>query len=277
MPAPKPLDPGASPQHFFGAEFRRAREVAGIKQGEFAATVPCDTATVSRVEMGVLVPSDAFIDATRRAFPELDWLVRFFDASHRWHNGPIPRWLEAWLAAEGEATELRIWQPLIVPGLLQTPEYARALLLAGQTNTSDEAISAQVTARLARQSIFDKPDPPNVLVVLDQAVLHRLIGSPKIMSDQLAQVADLSARPFVSVQVIPASGGAHAGLAGSFMVASSPGHADVGHVDAVEDQTIDWSELVRKMSIAFERLRGDALPRNASRDLIQKVAEQWTT
>ncbi|MGH3186102.1 MAG: DUF5753 domain-containing protein [Streptosporangiaceae bacterium] len=109
-------------------------------------------------------------------------------------------WFEDWLAAEREALTLRYWQPIIIPGLFQTAEYARALLLAAQTGTSDEAIDALVAARMERRAIFDKPNPPDVMVVLDEAVLHRLIGSPQVMYDQLAQVAEFSARSYISVR-----------------------------------------------------------------------------
>ena len=278
MPAKRDLDPGASPLHFFGAEVRRAREAAGMTLADLGAVVPCDASTVSKIEAGQLRPTERFVAACIETFPPLEWLGRFYEESQLWGDGAIPRWFEDWLNAEREATTLRIWQPLLVPGLLQTADYARALFLGGLLNPSEDAIDQLVAARLARQSIFDRPDPPNLWIVLDEAVLHRLIGTPKTMYDQLLQVADMSMRSYICAQVVPASTGAHAGLAGSFYIASVRGKPDLLYMDAVEGVTIERSALVRKATIEFDLVRSDALARNASRDLILKVAEErWNT
>lgn len=155
------------------------------------------------------------------------------------HDGPVPAWFEDWLEAEQEALTLRYWQPIIIPGLFQTADYARALLLAAQSDTSHEAIDALVTARLPRRAIVGKPDPPDVVVVLDEAVLHRLIGSAEVMCGQLADLVELSARPCISVQVVPGGNGANAGLGGSLNIASGDGTPGVVHMDAVEGQTTE--------------------------------------
>jgi hypothetical protein len=191
-------------------------------------------------------------------------------------DGPVPTWFEDWLQAEGEAQSLRIWSPTLIPGLLQTAEYARALFLAAQSDTSDDAIGALVAARLERQAILDRADPPDVVVVLDEAVLHRLIGSPQVMHDALVHVAELSHRPYIVVQVVAAGNGANAGLSGAFGIAAADGIRETLQMDGIEDWTTEKRALVRKAAVAFDRVRGDALPRDASRDLILKVAdEKW--
>ncbi len=170
MPAPKQLEPELSAAHFFGAEFRRARESANMSQTTFGVAVPCDVSTVSRVESGQLAPSDAFLDAALSAFPELSMLIRFYRASGKWNagSGPVPRWFEEWLRAEDKAVSLRYWQPIIIPGIAQTADYARALLVSAQVDTSAETIDALVAApgwhvwcdlgRLSRR-------PPDVVMV----------------------------------------------------------------------------------------------------------------
>jgi hypothetical protein len=205
-------------------------------------------------------------------------LVGRLAALARRADGPVPAWFEDWLEAERQALTLRYWQPIIIPGLFQTADYARALLLAAQTDTTDEAIGALVAARQARQAIFDKPDPPDVVVVLDEAVLRRLIGSPQVMFEQLTQIADLSGRSYISVQVVPADNGANAGLGGALNIARGDGTPDVVHMDAVEGQTTERRSLVRQAAVAFERVRGDALSRRQSRDLIFRLADElWKT
>jgi transcriptional regulator with XRE-family HTH domain len=279
MPFSKELDPTASPMHHFGAEVRLARLAAGMTLAALGATVPCDASTVSRIEAGTLSPTERFAAACDEAFPHMaGWFSRFYHDCQSWDNGPFPRWFEDWLNAEKNAATLRTWEPLVIPGLLQTAEYARALFLAAQADISDEAIDQSVAARIGRQRIFDKPDRPNLLVVLDEAVLHRLIGTPKITYDQLVQTVDMSMRSFISVQVVPAGTGAHAGLDGAFTIASVDGKPDIMHIDAVEGLTIETSAQVRNAAIVFDRVRGDALPRSASRDLILKVAEKrWNS
>lgn len=278
MPAPKQLDPDQSAAHFFGAEFRRARESVKMSQTTFGVSVPCDVSTVSRVEDGQLSPSDAFLDATLTAFPELALLVRFYRASGKWSagSGPVPAWFEEWLRAERTAISLRVWAPMLIPGLLQTAEYARALLLHGiQPDKSDASVDALVAARLARRAIFDNPEPPDVVMVLDEAVLHRLVGSAAVMYEQLTTVAELSERPYVTVHVVPAgSQDVYAGLGGALNIASGDGTPDVLHMDAVEGVTTERRALVRKAEITFERVRGDALSRGQSRDLILRLADE---
>jgi hypothetical protein len=192
-------------------------------------------------------------------------------------DGPVPTWFEDYLEDERAAQSLLIWSPIVIPGLLQTADYARALLLAQQTDTSEEAIDALVNARLDRQTIFDRADPPDVTVVLDEAVLHRLIGTPAIMHDVLAHVAEMALRPNIVVQVVPSSKGANAGIGGAFDIASADGTPDMLRMDGVEDQTTENRPLMRKHRVAFNRVRGDALPRDASRDIILRAAEQWKT
>jgi transcriptional regulator with XRE-family HTH domain len=276
MPAPREIDPGQSPLHWFGKEFRRARDAAGMTQGAFAAIVPCDVSLVSRIEGGELTPNDAFVAAIRRTFPDRDWLVRFCEASPRWNKTPkVPIWFEDYLRQEREAHTLRLFHTSLFPGPFQTADYARELIRVVQPTATEERVDELVDARLARQRIFDGPDAPNTLVVLDEAVLHRCIGSVKIMHEQLVHLATISTRPTISVQVIEAGAGAHPGLAGSFQIASVHGKPDMMLVEAVvEDQTVERAAFVQRVAVTFDRLRGYALACAASRDLLLKLAEE---
>lgn len=165
--------------------------------------------------------------------------------------------------------------PIIVPALFEIAEYRRAVVLAG--GNDPERADQLVAATMQRQSVLLGADPPEVVAVLHEVVLRRLIGSAEIMHDQLVHLADLSARPNISVHVVPASAGAHAGLSGDISLASGDGGPDVLHTDAVpEGHTTESRSLVRRATVTFERIRRDALPRAQSRDLIVEVAnEQW--
>lgn len=274
-------DPASNPAAFLGAELRRARVSAGFTSQEaLAARLGYDRTVIAKAETGERPPTPEVADALEAELfgTSPSGLVGRLARLARRADGPVPAWFEDWLEAERQALTLRYWQPIIIPGLFQTADYARALLLAAQTDTSDEAIGALVAARLARQAVFEKPDPPDVVVVLDEAVLRRLVGSPQVMYEQLTQIADLSGRPYISVQVVPADNGANAGLGGALNIASGDGTPDVVHMDAVEGQTTERRALVRKAAVAFERVRGDALSRRQSRDLIFRLADElWKT
>jgi transcriptional regulator with XRE-family HTH domain len=278
MPYVRILDPSASPLAFFGAEVRRARERHDrMSQAQLAQICHCDPSVVSRVESNESNPPEGFAEGCDKAFPEMDgWFTRFAMRYRFWADGIIPRWFEDWLSHEQKANLLRIWHPLIVPGLFQTADYIRALWERDQPEASAETIEELISARLARQAIFDRSDPPHVLLVLTEYALRNLIGTPRVMHDQLIALAELSNRSFISVQVIPEGEGANTGLGGAFWIASAEGQADLLLIEAVEDQTYDSATLLRKAAVTFDRLRGDALPRSASRNLIMKVAgEEW--
>jgi transcriptional regulator with XRE-family HTH domain len=270
-------DPETNPAAFLGGELRRARVAAGFSsQDALAARLGFDRTVVAKAETGERPPTDDVLAGWCQACGLDDDLFRRMAVLARRADGPVPTWFEDWLEAEGEAQSLRIWSPMLIPGLLQIAEYARALFLAEQTDTSDDTIDALVAARLERQAILDRAEPPDVVVVLDEAVLHRLIGSSRVMHDALVRVAELSRRPYVVVQVVPASNGANAGLGGAFSIAAADGMPETLQLDGIEEQTTERRSLVRKAAVAFDRVRGDALPREASRDLILKVAdERW--
>jgi transcriptional regulator with XRE-family HTH domain len=271
-------NPETDPRAFLGAELARGRKTAGFaSQDALAARVGFDRTVIAKAETGDRPPTDEVLDAWCDACGLDRELFGRWAAFARRTDGPVPAWFEDYLEAERAAQSLLIWSPIVIPGLLQSAEYARVLLMAQQTDTSEEAIGALVNARLDRQVIFDRADSPDVAVVLDEAVLHRLIGTPAIMHDVLVHVAEVALRPNIVIQVVPAGKGANAGIGGAFDIAGADGTPDMLRTDGVEDQTTENRSLVRKHRAAFNRVRGDALSRDASRDLILKAAEQWKT
>jgi transcriptional regulator with XRE-family HTH domain len=276
MPRPNGRDPDADPKAFLGKKLRQGRVAAGFSSQEaLAAKLGFDRTVVSKAETGDRPPTDDVLTAwcavcqlDEELFTDLVKLARASD-------GPIPAWFEDWLDAERAAHNLRLWSPVLVPGLLQTAEYAHALYLA--TGLDEDASQEHVTVRLDRQAVLENPKPPHVVAVLDESVLHRLIGSPQVMAGQLTHLAELAERPNVSMQVLPSETGANAGLSGAFDLASGDGAPEVLRMEAVEDVTVESRSLVRKAANIFDRVRADALPRAASRKLILEAAEQWKT
>lgn len=269
-------DPEADPRAFLGGELRRARVAAGFSsQDALAARLGFDRTVITKTETGERPPTADVLAAWCDACQLDEDLFARLAALARRSDGPVPSWFEGWLDAEGEAHTLRVWSPVLVPGLLQTAGYARALLVA--TGLDEEAAQEHVGVRLNRQTILGRLNPPHVVAVLDESVLRRLIGSPQVMADQLVHVAELSERPNISVQIVPSELGANAGLCGAFDLASGDGAPEVLRMDAVEDVTAESRSLVRKAADIFVRVQADALPRAASRALVLEAAEQWKT
>lgn len=171
---------------------------------------------------------------------------------------------------------LRTWQPLLIPGLLQTEDYARAILSANPDNEDD--LETYVAARMERQAIRDRDRPPHLWVVLDEPVLHRCVGSAKVMREQLLHLVKLAERPRITIQVVPARVGVHAGLLGAFIIAGLDGASDIVYMETSSDgQTIELPRVVTRITLRFDTLRAVALPRDDSLNLIVKVAEErWT-
>jgi transcriptional regulator with XRE-family HTH domain len=267
-----------TPRQFLGKELCLARLAAGFSSGQALADhLGFERTVIAKAESGERVPSGPVLTAWAKACNlDTEHYERLADLA-RTSDGPVPAWFEYWLERERTAHLLRYWSPIIMTPIFQTAGYARALLLAAQTDTSDEAIDALVEAKLERATILDRAEPPDVVALIDELVLHRLAGSPEIMHEQLTRVAELAGRPYVCVQVVPTAAGATAGLSGDISLASGDGGPDVLHTDAVpEGHTTESRSLARKAGIAFERTRGYALPREASRDLILEVADgKW--
>jgi hypothetical protein len=213
--------------------------------------------------MGERGPSADFAQGCDQALPEAGGLfMRIFELARRW-TGAYFSWFAEWVESERRATSLCWWEPLLVPGLLQTADYARAILSAGPEAAEGE-IEELVAARIGRQAIFDRPKPPTLVALLDEAVLHRLIGFGKIMHDQLLYLAEASSRPGITIQVVPAGIGAHAGLLGGFAIASAAGSPDTVYMESPDQgQTTELPSAVGKLVLTFSTLRADALPRGA--------------
>ncbi len=274
MPRSRMLTPSASPMHFFGSEVRRAREAAGMTQSELGDLVPCDKATVSRVEAGLTQPDEAFARACDTAFPHLDgWFTRFYNGSRTWGEA-FPPAFRPFAACEAEAVALRWFEHSLVPGLLQTEDYARAVLET-HPNTTSTQIDERLAARLARQGVLDREDPPIFWVLLDEAVLHRNIGSATVMREQLLHVVEMAQRPNITVQVIEGMG-AHPGLSGAFGIAEMIDRHSVVYRETVGNgQTVEDPGTVADVELLFDTLRTEACKGTDSLALIESAADRW--
>lgn len=263
---------------FFAAQLKRLREAKGWSQEALGKRIGYSGEMVSKVETGKNRPSPEFAAALDAAFPEMNamftGLVHQAEKSH----SAYPMWFQSWVDAEKRATVLRGWEPLLVPGLLQTADYAEAVFNAWRAVDGVADTEASVALRLARQEVFDRPAPPSFGVIIDEPVLYRCVGGATVMHDQLLHIAEMAERPRISVQVLPADVGEHVGLLGAFATASFSDIPGMVYLETPDEGTVSREPArVERMMVTFDTLRADALGARASRDLIRKVAEEkWT-
>ncbi|GAB3847309.1 helix-turn-helix transcriptional regulator [Micromonospora andamanensis] len=185
-------------------------------------------------------------------------------------------WFRPWQDIEREAIELRWFEPNVLPGLLQTEAYARAVLSASGRRTPDE-VDALVAQRLSRQGILRRESPPWFTAIVDECALRRPVGGPGVMREQLLALADVCSLPHVRLHVVPWSTGAYAGLDGRFVIATSADHRTGAYLDTqLQGQVVSEPGDVAAILAAWEDVRVEALPHRQSVDLVREVAETWT-
>jgi hypothetical protein len=247
-----------------------------MSQAQLAKATGHDRTYVTKVETGDIDPSDKFIAACDRTFPgRRGWFTRFWLDYHEWDHSYKP-WFHDWVEKfERHAVILREWEPALIPGPLQTRDYMRAVLGSWRRDNGD-TVEGNVIARLDRQRIMDRPDPPDLRVLLDESVLSREVGSPLVMHDELRHVLDMASRPNVSVQVVPASAQAYLGLAGAFAVATLADGSQGAYLETgIQGITVADSELISQAAQMFDDLRDEALSRSRSFAVIGEAADRW--
>lgn len=273
-------DRAASPLRVFGAMLRSYRVKAGMSLEQLGARVYLSDDMVGKIENGQRVPTEQFAAACD-AVPELNTggaLAELRDLLKDYlKQRAYPGWFIRWPEKEAQATVLRSFELIVIPGLLQTQGYARALL-DNRIGGNSEDVDESVAARLERQAILDRDKPPELWVVIEEAALRRPVGGPAIMHQQLNHLLRAAHRPSVVLQVIPASVAAHPGQSGAgFVIADFADAPSVGYQDThVGGQVIEDHEDIAVLLATWDRLRAEALPRRASLDLVEEVASKWT-
>ncbi|MFI6757991.1 Scr1 family TA system antitoxin-like transcriptional regulator [Micromonospora sp. NPDC050417] len=185
-------------------------------------------------------------------------------------------WFRPWAEIERMAILIRSYQPLVLQGLLQTENYARAMLRVGSVMPPEE-VEELVEARLQRQAILSSAKPPQFIAVFDEMVLRRRVGDRAVMREQLEHLITIGEQEHVQIQVIPADAPWHTGLAGPFVVGTMPDGTEAGHLDnQLRGQMVDLRADLVSLGRRWESVTGEALPRRHSIELIKEVAKTWT-
>ena len=267
-----------------GIELRRLREEAGFTCEDVGRRLECSGTRISRIETGRINvrPGDVreMLEIYGVTSTEADSLVQLAREARRkgwWHTygRVLPTWFEAFVGLESEAVRLRDFQPLVMPGLLQTEEYARAVLRAAPNAGSTEDIERQVALRMDRQAILAQPSPPDLWVVLSESVLRADVGGPAVMRAQLRHLVEMAERPNVTLQVLPFSNAAHVDPVSPFTILEFPEAADPTVV-YLEHLTgclfLETLDEIRRYTVVFDHLRAEALGIGQSADLIAEMA-----
>jgi transcriptional regulator with XRE-family HTH domain len=249
----------------FGRQMRRDRLAHGWSMAELAKQARLNAAHLGRIESGLRPPSVKVADALDGVFPERrGWYLQWLDDIR---SAPeVPATFRSWGDYEDRSATLRLWTPLIVDGLFQTEDYARALIAL--TGVSHEVADGRLKARMERQRrVLGRC---RVSYVLDQSALYRLVGSPEIMAAQLRHLLEVAAMPNVVLQVMPEV--AHNVMEAAYVLADDA----VWSENLVSGAVYTDPEIVGSVATRHDNLRGECLRVSESLALIGRLAEQWT-
>ncbi len=256
------------------SELRLFRAGLGLSQEDFGRGIGYSGSHVSSVETSCRPPTKEYMAAVDRAHRTGERFSRMLRDLGQLDTAPP--WLREWIELEREADLLRWYEPAYVPGLLQTEAYARATLADGLL-LPDE-IEQRVESRLERQSILTREAPVPLVAVLDVMVLRRPInGRPGVMSEQLDHLVKLAELPHAQILVVPDDAGVYPGLQGGFILANLSDGSVVAHLDhQVRAQVVNRADELAILQRLWEAVRGEALSRRQSLDLIKEAAQTWT-
>ena len=270
----------------FADELKAHRDARGWTQADLAAKISFSESLIAQVETYRRAPSRDLAKALDRVFATPGFMEDSPDCAGRpgtfgrlaakLRNLPFPASFRSFAPYEAEAVALHVFEHSLVPGLLQTEAYARAVL-ATRPNTSEDEISNLVAGRIARQAVLSRRDPPAPILwaLIDEGVLYRPVAPPDVMYDQLKCLAEMPGRPNITVQVVPYSAGGHTGLLGACTIAELHGSTGIVNVEDIADGRVtDDAATVSQVTLRFNSLRSEALPKGASRELIVRVAEE---
>ncbi|WP_327709661.1 helix-turn-helix domain-containing protein [Streptomyces sp. NBC_00464] len=273
MPGPRKLDPSSSPRALLGAELRHRREEAGLSQAELGAPLFVSGSFIGQLESGVrrmqmdqaekfdeVLGADGFFVRNCAALKKSKYPDHFAEAAE----------------AEARAITIKEYAPQLIPGLLQSETYARAVFREYQPTAVASAIDDLVAARLERAQLLADPTQPMLWAVLDEAVLRRTVGGPGVMSGALHHVATLVQQHRIIVQVLPFSAGGHAAMGGGLKLMAFSDAPPLAYLDGLgAGQLLDDPDTVSKYELTYDLVVASAISPAASLALIESVAEDY--
>ncbi|MEV4113035.1 helix-turn-helix transcriptional regulator [Nonomuraea sp. NPDC049695] len=283
--------PGSGPtalRILLGSQLRKLREAKNVTREEAGHLIRGSESKISRMELGRvgfkerdvadLLTLYGVVDKQARA-AVLD-LVATANEPGWWHrfNDVLPTWFQAYVGLEEAAARIRTYEVQFVPGLLQTKEYARAVVTAGSAGIGAEEISRRVDLRLERQRMFERQDGPVFWAVIDEAALRRPIGGVEVMRAQIEHLVELMRQPKITIQIMPFSFGGHSAEGGAFSILRfpDPDLPDVVYVEQLASALyLDKREDVDRYTEVMERLCAVSTTPDETVGLLRTIADEF--
>jgi hypothetical protein len=270
-----------------GAQLRRLREGAGVTRESAGWEIRSSESKISRMELGrvgfkerdvadLLTLYGVTAAEEREALLKL---ARDANSPGWWHRygDVLPGWFQSYLGLEAAAALIRTYEVQFVPGLLQTADYARAVILLGHRGAPDEEIERRVRLRMERQELLRRSDPPQLWAVLDEAALRRPIGGPQVMRAQLDALIEATTSPHVQLQIVPFAAGGHAAASGAFSILRF-GDQELPDIVYIEQLTsaiyLDKRDDLDYYALAMERLCVEAAPPERTAELLARIRDE---
>ena len=257
----------------WGKELARARELAHMSGTELANQTYLSKQTISMWENGHRVPQREDLERCEKVLGTNGYLGRLLTD---WVSREVSsEWMDKWQLIEAEATTLLSFQPTVLPGLLQTEDYARAVLHAGRYHLTN--VEGMVASRMERQKILYEPeDPPIFVAVIAESVLLQQAGDDVVMRGQMIRLIEMLGQDNVFVQVVPLDSPVGSGFLSPFVVANLDGGKEVAYVDnQLTGEVVERPDNVATLRRTFELFRGAALSARESTELIVRMEERW--
>ncbi|MEV4463513.1 helix-turn-helix transcriptional regulator [Micromonospora echinofusca] len=281
--------PGSGPtvlRMLLGAQLRRLRESSGVTREGAGWEIRASESKISRMELGrvgfkerdvadLLTLYGVTASEEREALLKL---ARDANSPGWWHRygDVLPSWFQSYLGLEAAAVLIRSYEVQFVPGLLQTREYARAVVLLGHGRAAPAEIERRVALRMQRQRLLHRERPPQLWAVVDEAALRRPIGGPRVMRDQVAALIEATKSPNIRLQVIPFAAGGHAAAGGAFTILRF-GDQELPDVVYIEQLTsalyLDKRDDLDYYAVAMERLCVEAEPPERTPEILGGILD----
>jgi hypothetical protein len=272
-----------------GNQLRALREANGVTREAAGWEIRASESKISRMELGRVGFKERDVADLLTLYGVTDenereallTLAREANTPGWWHrySDVMPSWFQSYLGLESAAALIRTYEVQFVPGLLQTPAYARAVILLGHSDASTADVQRRVQLRINRQRVLERaaPSAPDLWVVVDEAALRRPIGGPAVMREQIQSLIEHSLLPNVRLQIIPFLAGGHAAAGGAFTILRFPEDElpDVVYVEQLTSALyLDKQEDRDQYAVAMERLCIEAEPPTRTVEILEKILQE---
>lgn len=269
----KSLDPRASLAAALGSKIRKLREAKGWTQQELADRMYVSASRIAQIELATDPPNEAVAADLDRV---LDADDEVNVAWHHMNRVGFPAWVRRYIDLEKRASRMRKYSSQLIPGILQTPAYARELFLTNDPCISPEALKRNVEARTSRATLLEGSDPLYLWAILDESILMRPFGDDlETMREQLSHVLSMAQRPHIELQVLPLKAGHHGAMDGSLTLIDFPDGPGAAYLAGLgTGEIVESPQDVKRHAMTYDRLIVKSLSPAESLDLIKVMLKE---